>query len=186
MSITVRPASATVWKDVVRLFGSRGACAGCWCMWWRQSTSEFERHKGPANRRALQHLVKQGPIPGLIAYRDGVPVGWCAVAPRISFPRLARSRILAPLDGQPVWSIVCFFVDRQHRRQGVSRELLEAAKAWVREQGGTMLEGYPVDPVSPSTSPLFIFTGIASVFRAAGFKECARRSPTRPIMRIRL
>jgi len=113
-------------------------------------------------------------------------VGWCSVAPRDEFTRLERSRILKPVDNTPVWSVVCFFVDKEYRQRGISQRLLEATKRWVRSQGGKVLEGYPVEPTKDRVPPLFVFTGLAAAFTSAGFEECARRSPTRPIMRCRL
>ncbi|MDI6769215.1 MAG: GNAT family N-acetyltransferase [Anaerolineales bacterium] len=118
---------------------------------------------------------------------DDVPAGWCAVEPREAYPVLARSRILAPLDETPVWSVTCFFVDRRYRRQGLTVALLRAVVDYVKEQGGKIVEGYPVEPrPGQKTSPVFIYTGMASAFRQAGFVGVARRSETRPIMRYYL
>lgn len=186
MDLQIKPLSPDTWNDLLHLFGARGACGGCWCMWWRLTNADFEKHKGAANQRLLKQLVDKGSTPGLIAF-DGVrPVGWCSLAPREEFVRLKRSRILKPVDETPVWSVVCFFVDREYRGQGVSRQLLTAAKQWVKEHGGRVLEGYPVEPKKDKVPPLFVFTGLARAFTSAGFEECARRSPTRPIMRCKL
>lgn len=155
-------------------------------MWWRLTNAQFESQKGPSNRQALQLLVESGVVPGLLAYDGDGVAGWCSLAPREDFRRLDRSRILKPVDETPVWSIVCFFVDKAYRNRGVSRALLEAAKDWVREMGGDVLEGYPIEPTKDRAPALFVFTGLASAFRSAGFEECARRSPTRPIMRCQL
>ena len=172
------------WGDFESLFGERGACGGCWCMWFRLSSADFKRDKGEPNRRAMKALVESGAEPGILAYDGGRAVGWCAVAPREDYPRLARSRILKPLDAQPVWSVVCFFVDKAYRRRGLSVALLRAAVDFVRERGGTVVEGYPGEPKKDSTPDVFAYHGLASTFLAAGFSEAARRSPTRPIMRL--
>ncbi len=153
-------------------------------MWWRLKRSQFERHKGAANRRAFKAIVESGRIPGLIAYDGNVPVGWCAVEPREAYPGLERSRVLGRLDEEPVWSVTCFFVDRRYRNRGVTVQLVEAAKRHVRRRGGGTLEGYPVDPRGKTMPAVFAWTGFPSVFRKAGFTECARRSATRPIMRL--
>jgi len=96
---------------------------------------------------------------------------------------LAHSRVLKPVDDQEVWSVTCFYVAKKHRRQGVTVELLKAAVEHVRSQGGRIVEGYPVD-VKDKAAPPFIFTGTASAFQQAGFREVARHSPTRPIFRF--
>lgn len=186
MKLAVRPLTPETWEDLLQLFGEKGACAGCWCMWWRLTHAQFEEQKGPTNRQAMRDLVDAGTVPGVLAYDGSRPVGWCAVAPREAFTRLERSRILKPVDDTPVWSVVCFFVDKDYRNKGVSRRLLEAAKRWARDQGGRVLEGYPVEPTKDRAPPLFVFTGLAAAFKKAGFEECARRSPSRPIMRHKL
>lgn len=171
------------WEDFEKLFGERGACGGCWCMLWRVSRSDFVRGKGEGNRRAMRTLVRGGRMPGLIAYQDDEPVAWCSLGPRTDFSGLERSRILKPIDGQPVWSITCFFVAKPHRRRGLTVRLLRAACEYAKQNGGKIVEGYPVEPKQDEAPDVFVWTGLAAAFRKAGFKECARRSETRPIMR---
>ena len=182
--ITIRPLEAERWSDVERLFGPRGACAGCWCMFWRQSQADYQRLRGSGNKRAFKKLVIGGERPGVIAYSGKEPVGWCAVAPRERYKRLERSRVLAPIDGARVWSIVCFFVARPFRRRGVTRQLIDGAMTLAKKQGARTVEGYPVEPkMGRGMADVFAYTGVASAFRKAGFREALRRSPTRPIMR---
>ncbi|UCE20093.1 MAG: GNAT family N-acetyltransferase [Gemmatimonadota bacterium] len=177
------PVTPEQWKDFEALFGERGACGGCWCMWWRLKRSDFEDQKGDGNKRAMRKIIKAGEIPGLLAYKDGQPIAWCSVAPREEFSVLERSRILKRVDDKPVWSIVCFFVAKPFRRSGVTVKILEAAVQYAKEQGAKIVEGYPVEPRQEKTADVFAYTGLASAFRKAGFKEVARRSETRPIMR---
>jgi GNAT superfamily N-acetyltransferase len=176
------PVTAGRWHDLETLFGERGASGGCWCMWWRVKRSEFEQQKGQGNKDALKKIVDSGEIPGILAYADGKPIGWCAVAPREAFPVLERSRNLKRVDDQPVWSVVCFFVARPFRRRGVTVGLLQAAVEYAARSGAKIIEGYPVEP-KKDTPDVFVYTGLASAFRKAGFVEVLRRSETRPIMR---
>ncbi len=178
------PLTRDRWADFEQLFGERGACGGCWCMLWRLKRSEFERQKGEGNRKAMQAIVDSGEVPGLLAYAGDVPVGWCSVAPRDSFSVLNRSRVLKKIDESPVWSIVCFFVEKNYRNRGLSVQLLRAAIEYVKERGGTLLEGYPVEPRKDRIPAAFAWTGFASAFKKAGFIEVARRSETRPMMRF--
>jgi GNAT superfamily N-acetyltransferase len=181
-----RPLTVDRWNDFTALFGKRGACGGCWCMWWRQTASEYEASKGEKNRRKMKKIVTSGEVPGVLAYSDGVPVGWCAVAPRSEYPRLSRSRILKPVDDMPVWSIVCLFVAKEHRGMGVSSALISAAVDFVRERGGKTVEAYPVEPKGPMMPDAFAFHGLAVSYVRAGFREVARRSETRPVMRYEI
>jgi GNAT superfamily N-acetyltransferase len=183
MKTKIYPLTPERWNDFEILFGPRGACAGCWCMFWKLTRKEFEAGKGEPNRLAQKAIVTAAKIPGLIAYVDEQPAGWIAVAPRSVYPGLGRSRILAPLDEMPVWSVPCFFVDKKYRRQGVTVALLITAIEYVKAQGGNILEGYPVEVKTEKAPPVFIYTGTVSAFQEAGFHEAGRRSATRPIMR---
>ncbi len=182
-SLSIRALTPSRWKDLETLFGERGACGGCWCMWWRLKRSEFELRKGAANKRAFKKLVESGVRPGLLAYNGREPVGWCATEPRESYPVLSRSRNLKPVDEKPVWSVTCFFIRRDHRGRGVSRTLLEAAIRHAAKKGARIVEGYPVEPRKAKMPDAFAWTGIASAFERQGFVEVARRTPTRPIFR---
>lgn len=179
-----QPVTPDRWPDLERLFGPRGACAGCWCMWWRLKRSEFEQQKGEGNRQAMRQIVESGQVPGILAYADGQPVGWCSVAPREHFPALDRSRILKRVDDEPVWSVACFFVAKPFRGRGITVALLRAAVDYAKGHGARIVEGYPVEPKEGRSPDAFVWTGLASTFRRAGFVEVLRRSETRPIMRI--
>jgi GNAT superfamily N-acetyltransferase len=180
------PLTPERWDDFAALFGPRGAVGGCWCMYWRLPRREFQARKGAGNRAAMRRIVASGEAPGILAYHDGEAVGWCAVAPRERYVALARSRVLAPVDERPCWSISCFYIKRGWRRRGLSRALVKAALAFVRARGGRLVEAYPVAPKAGTTAAAFAWTGFPGTFTANGFAECARRSPTRPIMRRRL
>ncbi|MGH7323401.1 MAG: GNAT family N-acetyltransferase [Candidatus Rokuibacteriota bacterium] len=155
-------------------------------MWSRQTAREFKRRRGSGNRRAFRAVVAAGPPPGVLAYADDEPVGWCAVAPRSAFVRLATSRVMAPVDDAAVWSVVCFYVARGYRGRGLTTRLLREAVRLARRLGARIVEGYPVDSRGHRTADVFVWTGLAGTFRQAGFREALRRSPTRPIMRLEL
>lgn len=183
--VRIEPLTLQRWENFVQLFGSRGACGGCWCMFPRQTRREYESKKGAGNRRAMRRLVKTGPPPGVLGYLGAEPIGWCAVAPRAAFSSLSRSRVLKPVDDLPVWSIVCLFIAREWRGHGISVAMIRGAVKWARRQGARIVEAYPVEPRRRPMPAVFAFPGIASAYRAAGFREVARRSETRPIMRRR-
>jgi len=166
----------------VTLFGERGACAGCWCMFFRLPRTDYERGKGTKNKNALKRIVQKGPAPGLLAYVDGRPAAWCAMAPREDYPKLAKSRVSKPVDDQPVWSVTCFFTAKEFRGQGLSVKLLKAAVQYAKKQGARIVEGYPIEP-DGRYADTFAYVGLTAMFQKAGFKEVARQAPTRPIMR---
>jgi len=180
---TFHPLTPQRWEDLEKLFGPRGACCGCWCMYWRLSRAQYKQQTGPRNHDNFKALVDSGDIPGIIAYSDADPVGWCSLAPRQVFPTLERSRVLKPVDDKPVWSVVCFFVAKGKRHAGLTVELLKAGLEYARANGATIVEGYPVEPKKGKAPDVFVYTGLASAFIQAGFTEVLRRSETRPIMR---
>jgi GNAT superfamily N-acetyltransferase len=140
---------------------------------------------GSRNRDQLCELVDAGMVPGLIGYLDGGPVGWISLGPRGDYAKLERSPIMKPVDDEDVWSIVCTFVDKAHRGQGLQGRLLETGIDYARRNGARLLEAYPVDKPTRGHDD-FMFFGSRSLYERAGFREVVRRSPTRVVMRRRL
>jgi GNAT superfamily N-acetyltransferase len=191
MKLSVLPLTPGRWGDLEVLFGARGCsiARSCWCMAYRVSgdrrTLPPGQRRSEVNRGALKALVDGGTPPGLIAYRDGIPVGWVSLGPREDFAKLQRSPVMKPVDDRPVWSILCFVVPPMHRRQGVAHALLRGAIAYARAQGATLLEAYPVDRRGQLGDETLWF-GPKSMFDRAGFKVVARRKPARPVVRLPL
>ena len=153
-------------------------------MYWRVTQKALDSQKGAGNKKAIKKIIFDGNVPGILAYQDELPVGWCAVAPRSEFTRLENSRILKPVDDKPVWSVTCFFIKRKFRNTGLSVELLNASKKYVKSHGGKIIEGYPIEPRENKMPDAFVWVGLSRAFIKAGFKEVVRRSETRPIMRF--
>lgn len=185
-ALSFRPVTSREWPDLQRLFGPHGADGGCWCMWWRQTRAEYRVKHGEANRQAMQRIIAGGEVPGLLAYAGKDPVGWVSVAPRERFPVLDRSRTLRRVDDQPVWSIVCFYVARPWRGRGVTARLIEEAVQFARSHGARIVEAYPIDPAHREARADEAFTGRIPTFLKAGFREAARRSAWRILMRRNL
>lgn len=182
-AVEIHPLTPDRWGDFETLFGPNGAVAGCWCMWFRQTSREFDKKHGEPNRLSMRAIVDSGRAPGLLAYVEGRPVGWCSVAPRSEFGRIERSRILRAAGGESAWAVVCFFIHRAHRGRGVGEALLRAAVTDATERGARIVEGYPLDPGAGRANNGAAFVGVAAMFREAGFVEVGRHSPGRPIMR---
>jgi GNAT superfamily N-acetyltransferase len=191
-AIRTAPLTPERWADLEKVFGGgRGDCGRCWCMYWRLPRRDFEASLGDKARQLFRARVEAGPPPGLVAYRDGDPVGWVQVGPRADVPRWNGARRLtapmhdAPADDPCVWGISCFVTRSGCRRQGIATALLAGATRWARENGARLLDACPVDTCS-NRPPTALYHGIASTFREAGFREVARRRPDRPLMRLAL
>jgi GNAT superfamily N-acetyltransferase len=179
VAFEAHPVIAERWPDLVELF-NRPIVRTCFCMYYRKTGKATGA--GVVNRQAMQALVQQGTVPGLIGYEDGVPVAWVSLGPRDDFPKLRRSPIMKPVDDLPVWSIVCFFVDRDTRGRGLAARMLDAAIDFARSQGARLIEAYPVD-ADTQRDPDSMFFGAKSMYDRAGFREVARRKPARAVVR---
>ena len=186
IDLKIHPLTPKRWPDFEKLFGAHGAYGGCWCMWWRSTRHEFEERKGEGNRRALKAVVDSGKAPGILAFLGKEPVGWCSVAPREEFSSLERSPVLKRLDDQPVWSIVCFYVAKGFRGQGIAEALIGGALDYVKGRGGSLVEAYPTAPKKKPLAPVSSYMGLPAMFARAGFEECARPSRSKVIMRYKV
>lgn len=185
-SLKIAPLSADNWNDFEALFGAKGACGGCWCMYWRLHNADFNRMKGEQNKLAMHMLVQAKEVVGFLAYIDKHAVGWISVSPRQAFVRLDTSRTLKPIDDKPVHTLSCFFIQKQHRRNGLSVEILKLVIAHSRKSNVKILEAYPVTPKNKTMPDAFAWTGLENSFIKAGFKIVARPSAARSIVRYYL
>lgn len=190
-NLRVDRVTADRWPELETLFGPSGAYGNCWCMFFRVTADEFDegiKERGKKNRASMERLVKGNETPGLIAYRDQEPVGWVSVAPKNEFGRYVRSSVAKSAAPQEdVWSIVCFFIPKQHRGGGVGHALMRAAVDHARKEGATAVEGYAIDPSAKGDIDANeAYVGPQSMFEAAGFHEIARNRPARPLMRLEL
>jgi GNAT superfamily N-acetyltransferase len=179
MQFTVCPLTPALWPALEDLFGERGACNGCWCMYWRIGAA-YRKRPSEKNKVTFREIVKRGPAPGLLVFDGNLPVGWCQLTPRAELPWIDRVPRLKRVDDLPVWSLSCFYVRIGYRRKGVTSTLIAAALRAAKRYEAPALEAYPLDAKkTPSASG----TGYATTFARAGFKIVACHAPPRPIMR---
>jgi GNAT superfamily N-acetyltransferase len=173
--------------DARDLFNSNPTTRGCWCMWFLLSTREVQAAWGDGNQRGFERLAVQNPPGGVLAYRDGQPVGWCAAGPRSRYARALRSPIMAhrdPAEDGSVWLVPCFFVRTGARRTGITEELLTAVVEQARQHGARAIEGFPLAGSGPHSTDRYL--GTEPLFSACGFSTIARPSPRRVVMRLSL
>ena len=182
--LTFEPLSKANWGKFVQLFGERGACGNCWCMWPRISKSEFNEGKvNDGNKSAMKELAGADQPTGILGFYEDQPIAWCAFAPREHYLKLEKSRVHKRIDDQPVWSIPCFFIDKNFRRQGVSVELLKGVIRYATRQGIKIIEAYPTIPKKEKLPDSFAWIGIYKSFEQAGFQIVDRTSKNRPMVR---
>jgi GNAT superfamily N-acetyltransferase len=182
--LTFEPLTKKNWNNFVNLFGIKGACGNCWCMYYRLTKSDFNEGKADeGNKRAMKELVWQDKPTGLLGFYEGQAIAWCAFAPREDFIKLENSRVHKRIDTNPVWSIPCFFIDKNFRRQGVSVALLKGVIRYAREKGVKIIEAYPAIPTQEKLPDSFAWIGLYKSFERAGFEIADRKSKNRPMVR---
>jgi GNAT superfamily N-acetyltransferase len=194
-AITIVLADEASWDDLEAVFGSRGDPSRCHCQRYKMHPRESWASVGAEElafrlRRQIDG-ARPGMAPGLVAYLDGEPAGWCAVEPRTAYPRLLRD-CRVPWMGRTedkaddgVWAVTCFVTRTGFRRRGVSRALARAAVGFARAGGARALEGYPmVTEPGREVMPVELHVGSRSIFADAGFREVSRPTTRRVVMRI--
>ena len=177
--LAFKPVTKARWPDFATLFESKGAPSYCWCMAWRATPEEI-RATGKASRKPLMHSrVEHGTTIGLLGYLEGEPVAWVSIAPRDTYRDLGGPEAKA---GEAIWSLACMYVRRHLRGSGYGMDLIEAAKAYAKRRGATVLEAYPVDPDSPS----YRFMGFVPAFERLGFTRHGKAGSRRQVMRLSL
>ncbi len=177
--ITIAALTSATFPDLATLMAASGGPRHCWCRVWRAKVVGMNdgtpAERQVVRRQAMAREVEAGAMAGLIAYAVGTPVGWISCGPKESFARLDAP----PSAPGEVWSVVCFYVPRTRRGQGIARALLAGSIAAAEEAGARWVEAYPVDPESPS----YRFMGFVPFFAAEGFAETGPLGLRRHVMR---
>jgi GNAT superfamily N-acetyltransferase len=183
-NLTFEAVTKDNWDKFAALFGARGACANCWCMFYRLKPAEFKEGKvNDINKNRMKELIWQGKQVGIIAIHEGQAIAWCAFAPREGYIKLENSRVHKRIDNEPVWSIPCFFIDKKFRRKGISVALLKGVIEYARKNKIRVIEAYPTIPTVALLPDSFVWIGLYKSFERAGFKIVDHKSKSRPMVR---
>jgi GNAT superfamily N-acetyltransferase len=183
---TTQPVTAGRLADLAALFGRNKTTDGCWCLWFIIRAKDCHAGWGAVNKARFADLTAASATPmGVLAYRDGKPIGWCAAGPRERYARALAAPTLAghdPAEDSGAWLVPCFFVRRDARRTGVTHALLARAVDLAREHGATAIEGFPLAggqrrPASDA------YVGVEPLFADCGFRPIRRPSTNRVVMR---
>jgi GNAT superfamily N-acetyltransferase len=172
------PVDMEHWDDLAAFFESQDNAHGCWCMYWRLTSADFKKLTVEERRARLMALVQANIPVGVLAYRQGTPIGWCSVGPRETYAHLEHSSILVRLDDRQVWSVACFVIDPKFQGLRLPTKLLQAGVAYAVSQGATIVEGYPA-----GADDMYRFMGSQAAFAEAGFHEAGEAKNGRKIVR---
>ena len=182
--MTFEPLTKKTWLQFTELFGARGACGNCWCMYYRLPKPEFIEGKlDDGNKIAMKELVWSGAPTGLLGLYEGKAIAWCAFSPREDFTKMEKSRVHKRIDDEHIWSVTCFFIDKDFRRMGVSVALLKGLIVYAKKQKIKIIEAYPTIPTQPTLPDSFAWIGLYKSFERAGFKIVDHTSKSRPMVR---
>lgn len=173
MTIEIKPATRARFDDVALMLGPTNPNSTvCWCLSHRLDSKTSASLVGPARGEYVRRLTGRRVAPGVLAYEDGVVVGWAAVAPRSELP-FERSRKIPHVDDLPAWSVWCIRVRPGYRRRGISHALLAGAVEYAVSKGAPAVEGYPVDNHGEKVDLTMAYVGTRSLFEQAGFTKAA-------------
>lgn len=182
--LSFEPLTKKNWNKFVALFGNKGACGNCWCMYFRLKKADFEEGKiNERTKTAMKDIVWENEPTGLLAIYNEQAIGWCAFAPRENFIKLENSRVHKRIDDEPVWSVPCFFIAKNFRRLGVSVELLKGVIKYAEQNGIKIIEAYPAIPTQEKLPDAFAWIGLYKSFECAGFEVVDNTSKNRPMVR---
>ena len=170
MALVTHPVTPDRFEDFANVINPNRRANHCWCLSHRLQTREIEELGHGSREQAMRRLCEREHPPGVVTYLDGLPVGWCNIGPRGEITRLARSRVIRPVDDLPVWSIVCLVVRSGFRRKGVTGPLIEGAVEYAASRGAPAVEAHPVDPKGRRMDTTMAFVGTRSMFEKAGFE----------------
>ena len=182
--LSFEPLEKKNWNKFVQLFGAKGACGNCWCMYYRLGKSAFEEGKADdGNKTAMKNIVWANKPAGLLGIYEGQAIAWCAFAPREDFIKLENSRVHKRIDNNIVWSIPCFFIHKDFRRYGISVELLKGVINYAKKHRVKIIEAYPAIPTQEKLPDTFAWIGLYKSFERAGFEIVDQTSKNRPMVR---
>jgi hypothetical protein len=179
---SVRELGSETWPDFVRVVEKHnGIWGGCWCIAYHLKRSQEKEWSGK-HRELKEKLVREHRTHNALVYSGADVVGWCQFGSPAELPaRMAGFNRLG--EAQPDWRITCFFVDRDHRKEGVSKAALEGALRMIATKGGGTVDGYPIDTGGKPYSSSFLWGGTESMFTGFGFHKLGALGSSKWVMR---
>jgi len=184
LAIKFKALNKDTWTDLQTLFGPKGACGGCWCMYWRLPHKQYEAHRGQGNKEKLKSLIQNQAHLGVMAFDHDLPIAWCSVSPKTELPRIQTSRLFKNTsEVKDTWSITCLYIHKDHRGRGMSGTIISTAADYAFDHGAANIEAFPIIPKSKIPA-VFAWVGFVNSFERAGFKKIVQVSDTRALMRL--
>ena len=178
----VRELGGETWPDFARIVEKHnGVWGGCWCTAFHLKRSEEKEWAGK-HKALKERLVRANRSHAALVYDGPDVVGWCQFGSPAELPaRMSGFNRLG--EAPPDWRITCFFIDRDHRKEGVAKAALEGALRFIAAKGGGTVDGYPIDTRGKPYSSSFLWGGTESMFAEFGFHLLGNLGSTKRVMR---
>lgn len=147
-----------------------GVWGGCYCSYFHGDTPgtvKADYDRATFKRR----LVDEGVAHAALVFDGEQAIAWCEYGSPAELPGIYhRKEFDAGEDHQAPWRITCFFVDRDHRRKGVTLQALRGALGLIAQAGGGEVVSFPnlVEP-GKKVSSSFLHNVTPGIFEQAGF-----------------
>lgn len=146
-----------------------GVWGGCWCVYFTPDCAE-KRQSAEGNRALKKRLVEEGATHAALVMDGDEAIAWAEYGTPDELPNIYhRKEYDAFTVTPPDYRITCFFVDKRHRRRGVSALALRGALDLIAAAGGGRVESYPRDTAGKKMSASFLYNGTRTLFEDAGF-----------------
>jgi GNAT superfamily N-acetyltransferase len=181
----VKELGKETWPDFERMVEKHnGVWGGCWCTFFHLPPSEHKKWSGK-HHEYKEKLVRENRSHAALVYDGPDVVGWCQFGPLGELP--GRMLGYGKMDvAMPDWRTTCFFVDRDHRREGVARAALKGALGFIAAKGGGTVDGYPIAlPKGKKYSSSFIWGGTESMYLDLGFRPLGNFGASNRVMVMR-
>lgn len=180
----IKALTAETWDGFERLAQKHnGVWGGCWCVYFHPKPPDQERGAA-ANKRFKEKLVQEGRTHAALVFLKDQCVAWCQFGSPEELPNIYHKKEVLAKTTLPDWRITCFFVDKEHRKQGLSAIALRGALELIKQLGGGVVESYPQDTQGENLSSSFLYNGTRQLFEKNGFTYAGNKGKNHCIMRI--
>ncbi|TWE12755.1 GNAT family N-acetyltransferase [Rudaeicoccus suwonensis] len=167
----IRALTDDTWDAFARMVDrTNGIFGGCWCTWFHTMSGE-KTGDAQSNRDLKRRLVAEGRAHAALVFDGEDAVAWCEYGSVDELPNIYhRKQYEQECSRVPNHRLTCIYVDKKHRKRGLSAVALQGAVDLIAAAGGGRTEGYPQDlPEGKRVSASFLYNGTRRLFEQVGF-----------------
>lgn len=182
----IKPLSMDTWDAYEKLIIKyHGVWGGCWCLYFHEKPSDHIS-SFDGNRLLKKELVRTHQTHAALAFHNDLCIGWCQYGSPNELTNIYHKKEVESKTQLPDYRITCIFIDKNYRKQGLSRFVLDGALLHIKQAGGGVVESYPQDTKGKEVSSSFLYNSTRQIFESAGFQYIDAKGKNHCIMRINL